>query len=292
MLTSRTAKHEVRAALRCKDIGLENFAGNSLFKSQSRIPAIHSPKFQVAKTSGAVFGLRMEEYAAYLLSVLHVGPPRRWVVVKPTHHARLEEILFDILRGAGRSARLGGNQVSDVPQCNQFIKHEALYLPKEFLDTHEIEYTLVVQHQSEMIITFPFAYHQEFDTGPNINESMLYASKHWESFTTQELHVPCSDVCPGSPVNVEFKLGRVSRKAPSKRLHRKPQAPARSRAKKAATGENTPKRRRIETHTAARDWEDDEDGGGELGGTDIEHAKSEGAGNVRKKRKLVRGNQV
>ena len=263
-----------------------------MFQSRSRVPAIHSSHFQVTTTSGAVFGLRMDEYAAYLLSVLHVGPPRSWVVVKPTHHARLEEILLNILHGDRRSAISEGYQHIDLPECSQFIKHESLYLPVEFLDSHGIEFTLVVQHQSEMVITFPFAYHQEFDTGPNINESMLYASKHWGQFINQGLHVPCSDTCPGSPVNVEFSLGKRSRKYLSKRLRGRSPIPIEHLSKNAAIGQGTPRHRRVEIQSASVTWEDGQDHTGETGKTDMQNAESKLAGSIRKKRRLVRRGQA
>ena len=92
-----------------------------------------------------------------------------------------------------------GSDTRFPPHCDQALSHHALYLPIETLQRYGIESAQVVQHQNEMIITFPFAYHQGYNTGPNISEEMTYASDRWEIFPKNNLYRRCHEKCPRQP---------------------------------------------------------------------------------------------
>ena len=88
------------------------------------------------------------------------------------------------------------------PQCDQLLGHRSIYLPTAALKLLELEYKHIVQQQNEMIITFPFAYIQAFNTGPNITEEILYASKWWERFPKKSL----IQVCRLNPVGAQLSI--------------------------------------------------------------------------------------
>ena len=97
--------------------------------------------------------------------------------------------LLDTLSGIYSSTPL-------PPQCDQALGHRAIYLPKATLQRFDVDYLQVVQHQNEMIITFPFTYRQGYNTGPNISEEIAYASERWEVFPKKHLYRQCDEKCP------------------------------------------------------------------------------------------------
>ena len=136
-----------------------------------------------------------------------------WTIVKPALHMDLEGTV-DILTAGEAVPSIGIQKPAFPPECDNFIAHRALYLPSETLDTLMLECKQVVQHENEMIITFPFAYRQGFSTGPNVTEEVSYASSRWDIFAKEALHRQCSPSCPGggSRMDLEFvqsSQGRV-----------------------------------------------------------------------------------
>lgn len=132
----------------------------------------------------------MNKYAAYSLNYHHSGAPRILNVILPEHHVKLEEFMY-ITQDSGN---LSGRP-RKPPACSQFVEHQQMYVPHATLSVHNIDYTKVVQHQGEMVITFPYAYHQAYAAGPNITEGMLYASDRCKVFHREKLYQLCSRRC-------------------------------------------------------------------------------------------------
>ncbi len=160
-----------------------------------------------------MFGMRIADFGAYLLNYLHDGAPQIWTVVKPTQHKRLEETLHGFLQLPKTGEEMTGIAIPRpklTPPCDNFLRHKQLYVPEETLQSYEIEHTKVVQYLGEMIITFPFAYHQAYNTGANIAESMAYASDRWEIFPSRKLLQQCSRDCSPKVVRPLFNLDFIS----------------------------------------------------------------------------------
>lgn len=208
-----TAVDDLRQALRCADPKLVNYSGNSLMKSKSRIRGIHSPYFYVSRTEGTPFGMHIEDFAAYSLNYLHAGAPKCWKVVAPKDHAKLEEVMNVFLNPEERMLSSRTTlKPRRPPQCSQFLRHKSVYLPEEFLQVLNIEYTSVVQHQGEMVITFPFAYHQGYNAGPNIAEAIGYATDRWEVFIREGLYENCQKIrCMVEPMKLDLQFAKTSR---------------------------------------------------------------------------------
>ncbi|KAI9877174.1 MAG: hypothetical protein M1830_004632 [Pleopsidium flavum] len=210
------AVDDLRHALRCANPKLAEYSGNSLMKSKTRIPGIHSPYFYVSHSEGTPFGMHIEDFAAYSLNYLHCGAPKCWTVVTPSHHAKLEEILYAFLNPGERMLSSRTNlKPKTPPQCSQFLRHNSVYVPTELLQLLDIEYTLVAQHQGEMVITFPFAYHQGYNTGPNIAEAIGYASERWEVFIREKLYQNCHKIgCMVEPMKMDLDFVKASQGTP------------------------------------------------------------------------------
>ena len=203
----------LRQALRCADPKLVDYSGNSLMKSKSRIRGIHSPYFYVSRSEGTPFGMHIEDFAAYSLHYLHAGAPKCWKVVAPKDHAKLEEVMHTFLNSEEKMLSSRTDlRPRRPPQCSQFLRHKSVYLPEEFFRLLNVDYTPVVQHQGEMVITFPFAYHQGYNTGPNIAEAIGYASDRWEVFIREGLYENCQKLrCMVEPMKIDLQFAKRSR---------------------------------------------------------------------------------
>ena len=119
------------------------------------------------------------------------GAPKVWTVIKPSNHKQLEEAIHYLT--VNKLSLTPDNKLPLLlPQCDQFLRHEGLYVPKKTLTTCRVDHTEVVQYQNEMIITFPFAYCQGYNTGPNISEGIAFMTKRSEVFLENGLYRQCS----------------------------------------------------------------------------------------------------
>jgi len=146
-----------------------------------------------------MFILQMGEFASYTTNYHHSGGPRTYIIISPSHHARLETLL--------RLAVASDPKVPTPAMCSQFASHSKLYIPKETLIRNDIAFTEVTQYEGEMLIIFPFAYYQGFNAGPNITEEITYASERWKTFHRRDFYDPCDKKCGGEKDT--FDLGFV-----------------------------------------------------------------------------------
>lgn len=217
------ATGDLRAVLRCKSPGIKQLPGNRFLRSRSSKSGITEPVFHVATGAGPLSPLQMNRYAAYSLNYHHSGAPRMVTAIRPEHHAKLEEAMHQE-QDAGN---LFISRPSEPPTCTQFLAHQQIYVPQGTLSSWHISHTEVVQNQGEMVITFPYAYHQAYTSGPNITEEMLYASERCAVFHREDLYQHCDfDCVAGQPD--PFDIGPVfsatssdaSLNAPSRSRHR------------------------------------------------------------------------
>ena len=124
-------------------------------------------------------------------------------MTRPQHHAKLEEVLH-----TAQDNETLFDRPTAPPTCSQFVSHNPVYAPQATLSSHGIASTEVVQQQGEMVITFPYAYHQVLASGPSITEEMLYASDRCKVFHREGLYQHCTRNCaPGE--QDEFDLRGV-----------------------------------------------------------------------------------
>lgn len=161
--------------------------------------------------------MRIVDLGAYLLNYLHDGAPQVWTIVRPTEHKKLEETLHGFQQPLKTGAKGTGIAIPRPflpPACDNFLKHKPLYVPEETLKSYDIKYTKIAQYLGEMVIVFPFAYHQAYNTGANIAESMAYASNRWEIFPAKKLLKQCNKECSLGTVSPEFDLDSISSSPP------------------------------------------------------------------------------
>lgn len=192
---------------------MRSIQGNRLQAPKFKELAMDCPKIQISGARGSPFGLEMTNHAAYSLNYLHRGAPKRWIIIEPDAHKKLEELLYPHVEAAeDRIVNLPSGfykPPTHPPRCDRFLAHQPLYVPKDVLYLRSIPYTELVQYEGEMVITFPFAYYQGFSAGPNLAETIGFGNDRWEAIQNGHLYRPCHANCsgpksPADPGQVEF----------------------------------------------------------------------------------------
>ena len=134
-------------------------------ETENLIAGIQTPYFYLG-TQGATFAIHLEDYAAFSLSFLHIGAPKHWVFVAPEDAIRLEEFC---------------NTFCNVSlKCSQSVRHGMVYFPTAVMKDAGIRFIEVEQLPGDLIVTWPWAYHQGWNEGCNIAEACGYATgKEW-----------------------------------------------------------------------------------------------------------------
>ncbi|CAK4076611.1 unnamed protein product [Aphanomyces euteiches] len=114
----------------------------------------------------AIFALHTEDMELYSINFLHTGKPKVWYAIPPQQASRVERICQTMFP-------------DEYMTCHQFLRHKTSLISPSKLQEFDIPYTTAVQGPGEYIITFPRSYHQGFNTGFNIAESVNFATLRW-----------------------------------------------------------------------------------------------------------------
>jgi len=68
---------------------------------------------------------------------------------------------------------------SDKSQCPEFLRHKSFLASPNVLAQSSCRPNVLVQHQGELVITFPRGYHAGFNLGLNCAESTNFALESW-----------------------------------------------------------------------------------------------------------------
>ena len=124
-------------------------------------------------------------------------------MVKPFEHAKFEEIMH-IMTSPNLVETEKGPRPHFPPQCDQFLGHKNLYVPGYTLEALGVASRQVVQEQNEMIIVFPYAYRQAYDTGANISEEISYSTKRSDNLLTGDLYRHCGPTCSTNSLHLQL----------------------------------------------------------------------------------------
>ena len=150
----------------------------------------------------------MGSFGACLLTYHHKGAPRYYTIVSPIAHDMIETLLYDACKSPpaldlDKACSLGPTPPPEAedharrkpPSCSQFVSHTPTYLPCQTLAAHDISYTQMTQYEGELVVTFPYAYQQGYNAGPNIVETMMYASSQLDILHEEKLYRLCNRNC-------------------------------------------------------------------------------------------------
>jgi len=124
------------------------------------------------------FAWHTEDMDLHSINYLHFGAPKFWYCIPPAHMRRFERLadgLFPQLRKA----------------CPAYLRHKMCMISPTILRQNSIPYNKVVQHEGEIMITFPCGYHSGFNTGFNCAESTNFATPRWVEYGKRATRCHC-----------------------------------------------------------------------------------------------------
>merc|ERR1712083_159375 len=126
---------------------------------------------------GTHFGLHIEDKALWAMNMLVYGRPKNWIIAPPSECFALEKkVQEEILPEIQNKTTIGR---SNLGPCTQFLRHKTLFLTPKYLSKAKIKFHRVTQRENQMIVVFPGAYHQGYNLGPNIAESVNFGTEEW-----------------------------------------------------------------------------------------------------------------
>ncbi|KAK5657959.1 hypothetical protein OQA88_2511 [Cercophora sp. LCS_1] len=158
-----------------------------LSQTKYSIPGLHWPyAYESGPKFGASFSDHEEHYGLYSLSHLHVGR-KLWKVIPPS----AADAFIEKLKETDKAI---------VWDCEQCVRHAAVFVPPSTLTEWGIPFTIVDRRASEVVVTMPRAYHSGFSTGYTLAEAVHYADAEWSPHG----HVACLDPCPDNPIPIDL----------------------------------------------------------------------------------------
>jgi len=124
------------------------------------------------------FAWHTEDMDLHSINYLHFGAPKFWYTIPPAHIRRFERLadgLFPQLK----------------KDCSAYLRHKMCLISPLILRQNSIPYNKVVQHEGEIMITFPCGYHSGFNTGFNCAESTNFATPRWVEYGKRATRCHC-----------------------------------------------------------------------------------------------------
>ncbi|KAI9771734.1 MAG: hypothetical protein M1839_002748 [Geoglossum umbratile] len=188
---SNTAAKSISSLFSMDPIGLSELPGNQL--QHLDIPGMSSDYIYLG-APGSLFTMHLEDYNVHSFNYLRSGEPKRWVVVNPSSRTKFEDLIKATFPAIPAT-------------CSQFMRHQNLYMSPSFLSQHSIGFAEITQTPGDMLVLFPFAYHQGYNMGENLALASNYALESEEPLYERD-YIPCgSECCPGLvPLLLKFPL--------------------------------------------------------------------------------------
>ena len=124
------------------------------------------------------FAWHTEDMDLHSINYLHFGAPKFWYSI-PTAYIRRFERLADGLFPQMKKS------------CSAYLRHKMCLISPSILRQNSIPYNKIVQHEGEIMITFPCGYHSGFNTGFNCAESTNFATPRWVEFGKRASRCHC-----------------------------------------------------------------------------------------------------
>ena len=124
------------------------------------------------------FAWHTEDMDLHSINYLHSGAPKFWYAIPTAHKRRFERLANGLFPQLKKS-------------CSAFLRHKMCMISPMILRQNSIPYNKIVQHQGEIMITFPCGYHSGFNTGYNCAESTNFATPRWVEFGKRATRCHC-----------------------------------------------------------------------------------------------------
>uniref|UniRef100_A0A5K3EXQ7 JmjC domain-containing protein n=2 Tax=Mesocestoides corti TaxID=53468 RepID=A0A5K3EXQ7_MESCO len=118
------------------------------------------------------FAWHVEDMDLYSINYLHFGSPKLWYCIPPAFARKFEAF---------------------ARACHSFLRHKSILINPRVLAAAGIPTRRILQHEGEIMCTFPYGYHAGFNTGVNCAESTNFALPRWVDYGKHATICKCWD---------------------------------------------------------------------------------------------------
>jgi len=115
------------------------------------------------------FAWHTEDMDLHSINFLHFGAAKFWYTIPPQYRRRFERLADGLFPNMKK-------------ECPAYLRHKMCLISPNILRQNSIPYNKTVQHEGEIMITFPCGYHSGFNTGFNCAESTNFATERWVEY--------------------------------------------------------------------------------------------------------------
>ena len=141
----------------------------------------------------ASFCVHVEDMNLSSINYIHAGHPKQWYALAPADHGKFEQLASSLYQ-----------QLHS--KCREFLRHKHVLLKPSKLRERGLVVRQTVQREGEFIVTWPCSYHQGYNLGFNVAESVNFATEEWIEWGEQ------ADVCQCRKHSVKIDVGEFKRK--------------------------------------------------------------------------------
>jgi len=141
----------------------------------------------------ASFCVHVEDMNLSSINYIHAGHPKQWYALAPADHVRFEQLASSLYQQLQH-------------KCREFLRHKHVLLKPSKLRERGLVVRQTVQREGEFIVTWPCSYHQGYNLGFNVAESVNFATEEWIEWGEQ------ADVCQCRKHSVKIDVGEFKRK--------------------------------------------------------------------------------
>lgn len=141
----------------------------------------------------ASFCVHVEDMNLSSINYIHAGHPKQWYALAPNDHTRFEQLASTLYQQLQH-------------KCREFLRHKHVLLKPSKLRERGLVVRQTVQREGEFVVTWPCSYHQGFNLGFNVAESVNFATEEWIEWGEQ------ADVCQCRKHSVKIDVSEFKRK--------------------------------------------------------------------------------
>lgn len=119
------------------------------------IPGVTDEYLYASLVAGSSSPAHQEDVWLFSVNRVELGSPKVWLMTGPEHEKALEALV---------ERKLG---VKRVDKDSQYVRHQDILFNTDFLGD-EVEYFIVPQMETDIVVTLPMAYHEVVNSGPNV----------------------------------------------------------------------------------------------------------------------------
>ena len=141
----------------------------------------------------ASFAWHVEDVNFSSINYIHAGHPKQWYALAPADHTKFEQLASTLYQQLHY-------------KCHEFLRHKHVLLKPSKLRERGLTVRQTVQREGEFVVTWPCSYHQGYNLGFNIAESVNFATEEWIAWGEQ------AEVCQCRKHSVKVDVSELKQK--------------------------------------------------------------------------------